>query len=141
MAPSKVRFASPSKVFAVPEPEIIRLFALLFIVVPVTVCQEQDPSPSSLKNLVPPDSPVDNIAVPSGVEEIVCQVLSPLKNLVVTELPDPSLATFTVPLFKLDAFPAVKPPDVPETLPVTFPVRFATNALADLSHNPLLESH
>ena len=66
------------------------------------------PSPSSLRNLVPPDSPVDNIAVPSGVALIVCQVLSPLKNLVVTELPDPSLATLTVPEPKFDAFKAVK---------------------------------
>jgi len=97
---------------------------LLLIVVPLTVCQEQVPSPSSLKNLVPPDSPVESIAVPSGVAEIVCHVLSPLKNFVVTELPDPSLATFTVPESKLLALPAVNPPEVPEQLPVTLPVMF-----------------
>ena len=39
-----------------------------------TVCQEQLPSPSSLKYLVPPDSPVDNTAVPSGVEDTVSQL-------------------------------------------------------------------
>ena len=31
------------------------------------VCQLQVASPSSLRNLVPPDSPVDLTAVPSGV--------------------------------------------------------------------------
>ena len=75
---------------------------------PVIDCQEQVPSPSSLKNLVAPLSPVDNIAVPSGVALIVCQVLSPLRNLVLTELPDPSLATLTVPELRFDAFKAVK---------------------------------
>ena len=63
---------------------------------------------------MPPDSPVDNIAVPSGVALIVCQVLSPLKNLVVTELPDPSLATLTVPELKFEAFKAVN--EVPTPL-------------------------
>ena len=71
-----------------------------------TDCQEQVPSPSSLKNLVPPDSPVDNIAVPSGVAEIVCQVLSPLRNLVLLA-PEPSLATSTVPEAKFVAFKLV----------------------------------
>ena len=72
----------------------------------------------------------------------------------VTELPDPSLATLTVPELKFEAFkavkfaplaagsvegylasgsvpafkfeadPAVNPPDVPEQLPVTLPVIF-----------------
>ena len=121
---------------------------------PVIDCQEHVPSPSSLKNLVAPLSPVDNIAVPSGVALIVCQLLSPLKNLVLTELPDPSLATLTVPELRFDAFkavklaplaagrvagnlasgtvpafkfeadPAVNPPDVPEQFPVTLPVTF-----------------
>ena len=33
----------------------------------LTVCQEQVPSPSSLKYLFPPLSPVDLTSVPSGV--------------------------------------------------------------------------
>ena len=32
-----------------------------------TACQLEVPSPSSLRNLVPPTSPVERIAVPSGV--------------------------------------------------------------------------
>ena len=83
--PSKVRPDSPSKVFAVPDPVISRLSALLLIVVPDgTDCQEQVPSPSSLRNLVAPDSPVDNIAVPSGVAEIVCQLRTPEPSLLNT---------------------------------------------------------
>ena len=39
---SKVKFASPFKVLAVPEPVINLLSALLFIVVPVTVLQDTD---------------------------------------------------------------------------------------------------
>ena len=88
-----------------------------------TDCQEQVPSPSSLRNLVAPDSPVESIAVPSGVAEIVCQVLSPLRNLVVTELPDPSLAAATVPDPKLLAFKAVKEaPDPLNPVEVNSPV-------------------
>ena len=46
--------------------------------------------------------------------EIVCHVLSPLRNLVVTELPDPSLATLTVPELRFEAFKAVN--EVPAPL-------------------------
>ena len=42
--PSKVKFASPSKVLAVPEPVITLLSALLFIVVPV-IPVNCEPSP------------------------------------------------------------------------------------------------
>ena len=41
--PSKVRFASPSKVLAVPDPVITRLSALLFIVVDVASAQVRPP--------------------------------------------------------------------------------------------------
>ena len=39
LSPSKVKFASPFNVLAVPEPVIIRLSALVFIVVPEIVVQ------------------------------------------------------------------------------------------------------
>ena len=67
-------------------------------------------------------TPVDNIAVPSGVAEIVCQVLSPLKNLVLLA-PEPSLATLTVPEAKFVAFKAVKEaPDPLNPVEVNSPV-------------------
>ena len=75
LVPSNVNEASPSNVFAVPDPVITLLFALLLIVIPAgTACQEQLPSPSSLRYLLPPLSPVDKIAVPSGVEVTVSQL-------------------------------------------------------------------
>ena len=43
LVPSKVKFASPFNVLAVPEPVIILLSAFLFIVVPVTVDQDTEP--------------------------------------------------------------------------------------------------
>lgn len=50
-------------------------------------------------------------------------MLSPLKNLVVTELPDPSLATLTVPELKFEAFKVVKlAPDPLNPVEVNKPV-------------------
>ena len=49
-------------------------------------CQLEVPSPSSLRNLLPPDSPVDLIPVPSV--STTCQELSPRKNDVELGVPD-----------------------------------------------------
>ena len=50
-------------------------------------CHEHVPSPSSLRNLVAPLSPVDNTAVPSVVVLIACQLLSPLKKVELDAVP------------------------------------------------------
>ena len=57
----------------------------------------------------------------------VCQVLSPLKNLVVIDEPLPNLAAATVPELMFDAFKLVKPEPFPLMLPVvTVPLKFPT---------------
>ena len=57
LLPLKVKFASPSNVFAVPEPVISLLSALLFIVVPV-IPVKFEPSPT---NDVALNAPVDEL--------------------------------------------------------------------------------
>ena len=53
MVPSKVRLASPSRVFAVPLPVITLLSALLLIVVPVIVLKVWSPAKKVVELAVP----------------------------------------------------------------------------------------
>ena len=72
--------------------------------------------------------PADNVIVALfGFDPLltVCQVLSPLKNLVVIDEPLPNLAAATVPELMFDAFKLVKPEPFPLMLPaVTVPLKF-----------------
>ena len=63
VSPSKVSFASPSKVFAVPEPVITLLSALLFIVVDV-ILLKVDPSPTNDVAVKAPDDELNVRFVP-----------------------------------------------------------------------------
>ena len=49
-----------------------------------------------------------------------------------------NLATGTVPEFKLEALPAVKPPDVPLQLPVTLPSKLPTRVAVLSVKSPVL---
>ena len=79
-----------------------------------------------------------------------CHVPSPLKKVELEAVPDARRAVGTVPEFKLEALPAVKPaefpvqdpeePDVfPVTLPVTLPSTLATRVPVVIVRSPVAE--